>query len=61
VTPPAGRDARYDLVFFDSAGEVQQTGRDVAGAQPVRAADGRGCVFYTPKALRFPSRGVPDS
>ena len=54
VTPPAGRDARYDLVFFDSAGEVQQTGRDVAVHSPFVQLMDAACVFYTPKALRFP-------
>ena len=54
VTPPAGRDARYDLVFFDSAGEVQQTGRDVAVHSPFVQLMNAACVFYTPKALRFP-------
>src|ERR687897_787105 len=52
--PPARRDARYDLVFFDSAGEVQQTGRDVAVHSPFVQLMDAACVFYTPKALRFP-------
>ena len=54
VTPPAGRDARYDLVFFDSAGEVQQTGRDVAEHSPFVQLMDAALLFYTPKALRFP-------
>ena len=54
VTPPAGRDARYDLVFFDSAGEVQQTGQDVAVHSPFVQLMDAALLFYTPKALRFP-------
>ena len=54
VTPPAGRDARYDLVFFDSAGEVQQTGHDVAVHSPFVQLMDAALLFYTPKALRFP-------
>jgi len=54
VQPPAGRDARYDLIFFDSAGEVQQTGRDVAVHSPFVQLMQAALVFYTPKALQFP-------
>ena len=54
VVPPAGREARYDLVFFDSAGEVQQTGRDVAVHSPFVQRMDATLLFYTPKALRFP-------
>ena len=54
VTPPAGREARYDLVFFDSAGEVQQTGHDVAVHSPFVQLMDAALLFYTPKALRFP-------
>ncbi|HZA05143.1 MAG TPA: hypothetical protein VE617_11300 [Propionibacteriaceae bacterium] len=54
VVPPAGRDARYDLIFFDSAGEVQQTGKDVAVHSPFVQRMDAALLFYTPKALRFP-------
>lgn len=54
VTPPAGRGARYDLVFFDSAGEVQQTGHDVAVHSPFVQLMHAALLFYTPKALDFP-------
>jgi hypothetical protein len=54
VQPPAGRDARYDLVFFDSAGEIQQTGRDVAVHSPFVQLMHAALLFYTPKALQFP-------
>ncbi|HWJ52161.1 MAG TPA: hypothetical protein VNT24_02155 [Propionibacteriaceae bacterium] len=54
VQPPAGRDARYDLVFFDSAGEVQQTGHDVAVHSPFVQLMHAALLFYTPKALQFP-------
>ena len=54
VHPPAGRDGRYDLVFFDSAGEVQQTGHDVAVHSPFVQLMHAALLFYTPKALQFP-------
>jgi hypothetical protein len=54
VQPPAGRDARYDLIFFDSAGEVQQSGRDVAVHSPFVQLMHAALLFYTPKALQFP-------
>jgi hypothetical protein len=54
VSLPAGRDARFDLVFFDSAGEVQQTGRDVALHSPFVQLMDAALLFYTPKALQFP-------
>ena len=54
VNPPAGRDGRYDLVFFDSAGEVQQTGHDVAVHSPFVQLMHAALLFYTPKALQFP-------
>src|ERR687893_1040454 len=54
VVPPAGRDARYDLIFFDSAGEVQQSGRDVAVHSPFVQLMHAALLFYTPKALQFP-------
>ena len=41
-------------MFFDSAGEVQQTGRDVAVHSPFVQLMDAACVFYTPKALEFP-------
>jgi hypothetical protein len=55
VGPPAGREAAYDLVFFDSAGEVQQTGQDVATYNPYVAMMHAALLFYTPKALAFPA------
>ena len=55
VSPPAGKEAAYDLIFFDSAGEVQQTSQEVATYNPFVQMMHAALLFYTPKALAFPA------